>query len=406
MNIELVRILDYYLGIPLCLFGTFLLGILDICRPKPPAKRPENVLFVELSEMGSVILADPAMAKIRKELHANLFFVIFRKNSESLQLLNTVPRENVFVMADASIFQVAADLYRFLRWTRSKRIDTVIDLELFSRFTALLSGFSGAVNRVGFHAFHNEGLYRGNFLTHKVAYNPHLHIAKSFIALVNALLTDHQEIPYSKTVISDSELSIRQVAISTEAREMMLTKVAAASPRYSARDDRLVIFNCNASDLIPLRRWPQEHYVSLARQILTDYPGIVILLTGSRSERADKDAIIAAVGDDRCINFAGETRLEELPALYSLSEFMLTNDSGPAHFAAVTAMPTYILFGPETPKIYAPLGHMTPIYSGLACSPCVAATNHRKSVCTDNVCLQVITPEHVFALLRPALEQH
>ena len=40
-------------------------------------------------------------------------------------------------------------------------IDTVIDLELFSRFTALLTGLSGADRRVGFHRFHNEGLYRG-----------------------------------------------------------------------------------------------------------------------------------------------------------------------------------------------------------------------------------------------------
>ena len=80
------------------------------------------------------------------------------------------------------------DTLKFFFWTRKRKIDAVIDLELFSRFTALLTGFSGAPYKVGFHAYYNEGLYRGDFLSHKVAYNPHIHIAKNFIALVNALL--------------------------------------------------------------------------------------------------------------------------------------------------------------------------------------------------------------------------
>jgi len=81
----------------------------------------------------------------------------------------------------------------------------------------------------------------------------------------------------------------------------------------------------------------------------------------------------------------------------------LTNDSGPGHFAAVTDMPTYVFFGPETPALYGSLGKTTPIYAGLACSPCVSAANHRKTVCKDNVCLQVITPDQVYEILRPAL---
>ena len=84
---------------------------------------------------------------------------------------------------------------------------------------------------------------------------------------------------------------------------------------------------------------------------------------------------------------------------------MLSNDSGPPHFASVTGMPTYVFFGPETPKLYGTLGTTTPIYAGLACSPCVSASNHRKTACTDNVCLQVITPEQVFDILRPRLEE-
>jgi ADP-heptose:LPS heptosyltransferase len=82
---------------------------------------------------------------------------------------------------------------------------------------------------------------------------------------------------------------------------------------------------------------------------------------------------------------------------------MVTNDSGPAHFAAAAGLPTIVLFGPETPKLYQPLGNSRAIYAGLACSPCVSAHNHRKTACTDNVCMQAITVEEVYAAVADVL---
>jgi ADP-heptose:LPS heptosyltransferase len=84
---------------------------------------------------------------------------------------------------------------------------------------------------------------------------------------------------------------------------------------------------------------------------------------------------------------------------------MVTNDSGPPHFAAITDMPSFVIFGPETPALYGSLGKTTPIYAGLACSPCVSAANHRKTACKDNVCLQVIKPLQVFEAIGSDLEK-
>ena len=108
-----------------------------------------------------------------------------------------------------------------------RHLDTVVDLELFSRFTALLTGFAGANRRVGFHRFHNEGLYRGEMLTHRVAYNPHIHVAKNFIALVDALLATKPEVPYSKTVIGDDEIAAPVIRPPAGAREAMLARLKA-----------------------------------------------------------------------------------------------------------------------------------------------------------------------------------
>src|SRR5262249_53287473 len=156
---------------------------------------PKKVLFIELSEMGSTILADPAMQKLKKATGADLYFLIFERCKESLWLLPTVPTHHVCTIRETNVCTLAADVLRYTLWALRQGIDTVIYLELFSRFTALLTFLSGARNRVGFYAYHHEGLYRGELLTHRVSYNPHLHIAKNFLALVAALLSLNKEMP-------------------------------------------------------------------------------------------------------------------------------------------------------------------------------------------------------------------
>ena len=398
MNIDLMRQVDYWAGVPLSFLSTYLLKPLFALQ-KP--KKPSKVLLIELSEMGSTILCDPAMQKL-KESGCELFFVIFKKNEPSLRLLNTVTPENTFTIREDSLSTLAVDTLSFLVWCRKKGIDSVIDLELFSRFTALLTGFCGATNRVGFHAFFNEGLYRGDMLTHKVAYNPHIHIAKNFISLTNALLSSAPETPYSKKAVTDGEIKLEKAEIKEEAKAAIVEKIKWALPLYD-ESKRIVIFNANASDLMPLRRWPRKYYIELGRKLLESYGDIIILLTGAPSEREGLDIIRAALGD-RCVNFAGLTGFSELAPLYAVSRLMLTNDSGPAHFAAVTDLPTFVFFGPETPALYGSLGNFTPIYAGLACSPCVSAANHRKSACDDNQCVKVISPDFVYGVLKKELD--
>ncbi len=405
MKVDTMRKMDYFVGVPLCFAGTIIKKLFALFAKPRTGSRPGNIMLIELSEMGSTILADPAMQKLKLALQANIFFVIFKRNRPSLGLLGTVPQENIYTIDDSSFLALVADAVKLPFWSRRKDIDTIIDMELFSRFSALLTGFSGARYTVGFHAFHNEGLYRGDFLTHKVSYNPHQHMSKNFIALANALIKDKAEIPFSKTFISDDETKLRKLDTGELAQESIRRKIKEVFPAYEAGLHRIILFNANASELLPIRRWPQKHYIILAGIILDSYPDVVILLTGGEDDRAWLEAISSAARNERCINFAGQTSLAELPALYSVSAFMLSNDSGPPHFASVTDMPVFVFFGPETPKLYCPLGNATPIYANLACSPCVSAANHRKTVCSDNVCLQVISPEQVYGIVRPMLDE-
>jgi ADP-heptose:LPS heptosyltransferase len=404
MKVDTMRWIDYYVGVPLCFLGSICYKFILLVK-KRNKETPRNILFIELSEMGSAILVDPAMRKLQREIRANIHFAIFKKNKPSLDLLKTVPQENIYTIREDSMPAFVLDTIKLFFWTRRRKIDSVIDLELFSRFTALLAGFCGAPVKVGFHAYYNEGLYRGSFLSHKVAYNPHIHIAKNFIALVNALLARTEEIPYSKTQIADKEISLVKVQVSAAEKQSVIDIIRSCHNEYTPEKHKIILINPNASELLIQRRWPPQHYIQLIKKILAECSGAIILITGDPRESEEAQQLKEEVKSDRCVNFAGKVTFAQLPLLYSVSEFMITNDSGPGHFAAVTEMPTFVIFGPETPALYGSLGKTTPIYAGLACSPCVSAANHRKTACKDNVCLQVIKPEHVFAAIKPNLDK-
>jgi ADP-heptose:LPS heptosyltransferase len=134
-------------------------------------------------------------------------------------------------------------------------------------------------------------------------------------------------------------------------------------------------------------------------------PHTTIVVMGLPDARPYADAIVRATGAARCIDFTGKTAsLREVVTLLAMGRVLVTNDSGPAHIAALTAIRNVVLFGPETPKLYGPLGdHATPLYAGLACSPCVGATNHRHTVCRDNKCLQAIAVGQVLDVVVAAV---
>ncbi|NOQ32373.1 MAG: glycosyltransferase family 9 protein [Helicobacteraceae bacterium] len=404
MNVDMMRNVDYYVGVPLCAITSAFKKIYHTVVSEATIK-PHNVLLIELSEMGSAILVDPAMRKLSENIDGELYFVIFSKNAVSLNLLGTVKEENIFKIDESSIINLATSSLKFLKWCRKKNIDSVIDLELFSRFTALLTASCGAVNRVGFHAFHNEGLYRGDLLSKKVAYNAHQHISKNFIALVDTLLSKKDELPFLKREIKDEEVVIAKAPINPQIQTRVLEVIASKYEGFTKEKNPIILVNANASDLLPQRRWDKTNYAEVIKQILEFNENAIVLLTGAPAEHDGAQVLVDLVKSDRCINFAGAIKFLELPSLYYSSAFMLTNDSGPAHFSSITDMHTFVIFGPETPALYGSLGPTTPIYSHLSCSPCVSASNHRKTPCSDNQCIQVITPEWVFNVIKPHMEK-
>ena len=410
ISVNTMRAIDHWVGVPLCAVASPIVALIDGIKNifGTNQDEPRKLLFIELSEMGSAILVDPAMRNAQAR-GAELFFLIFKSNRASLTLLNTVKPENIFTIDSSSLGGLIKDTLKFLLVARKHRIDTVIDLELFSRFTALLTGLCGARRRVGYHIFHGEGLWRGFMLTRKVHYNPHIHITKNFLSLIHAAFAKEIEVPFSKIHIADSEVRLEQAVVDptvlNQVRERIEKLSATFGITFKQGAQRLILVNPNASDLLPQRRWAQQRFSELIQGLNQRYPDDLILITGSPAEFEYVEKVRAVANVKNALNFAGQVSFAELPPLYTLSDVMVTNDSGPGHFSAVTPLRTVVLFGPETPALYGSIGKSIAISANLACSPCVSAANHRKTPCHDNVCMQAITVAQVLEKMTHQLNE-
>jgi ADP-heptose:LPS heptosyltransferase len=138
--------------------------------------------------------------------------------------------------------------------------------------------------------------------------------------------------------------------------------------------------------------------------VVEKWEDVLVLITGAPAEREEALQMQQKVGHPRFRSFAGMHKLNAITALYNISAVLVSNDSGPAHFSAITPIRSIVLFGPETPKLYGSLGNTEAIWAALACSPCVTAANQKNSACDDAVCMRMITPERVMESIRGVLD--
>jgi ADP-heptose:LPS heptosyltransferase len=391
MTIRFQRAVDRCLGVPIC----GLLSLLYRLRPRratlPP---PRRILVILLSEMGSLVLAQPMFARLKQRYpNASIHALLFARNREVLDLLNVVPKEYVLAVDDRSLGKFLIGSLRVLRALWSLRFDVVIDCELFARVSSVFSGLSAAQVRVGFYRHTQEGLYRGSFINRRVLYNPYRHLSLQFLTLAAAI--------ESRTFPPDKETSLSAceppplLAFPPEELEQAAAKLHADFPLI--KDKRLILVYPSGG-LLPIRAWPLEHYFQLCDSLLEQ--GYAIGIIGLPADKLLAQAVVVHCRTPTCIDLTGYTgSVRHLLALFHSASLLITNDGGPGQFAALTPVPTIILFGPETPLLYGSLARNSFCFHlPLPCSPCLTAYNHRTSPCDgDNQCLKRISPEQVLA---------
>jgi len=377
--------LDWLIGVPLCALA-FVLRLpfrawAGARRPGPP----RSILVIKFLGMGSVLLSTPVLQRLRETCpDAKVTFLTLDPNAELVRRLSCV--DEVLSVPKTSLPRLLFAVPRLLLELRRRRFDVALDLEFYSRLSALIAWGSGARQRIGFFV---RGRWRGSVLTDTVYFNPTLPFGEAVVALLRPLgLEDGVAADLIAPTVPSDE------AEASWARLQTLGVPA---------DGAVVVVNVNASDLCDERRWPEDRFAELVTRFEEEIASVGrLVFIGGPGETGPVRRVLEQVGEDArplCLDLAGRTTLAELTVLLGRASLLITNDSGPLHLAASLGTPTISLFGPETPALYGPVGdnHLV-FYAGHWCSPCLTVYNAKIAWCDgDNVCMRRISVDAVVA---------
>lgn len=107
----------------------------------------------------------------------------------------------------------------------------------------------------------------------------------------------------------------------------------------------------------PGKAWPPEHYAELARRLAADQCEIWVL--GGPQEKSIAQNI-CQLGGALVHDLTGNDLRNAIIALSS-ADVAVTNDSGLMHIAAAIGTPTVAIFGPTSPRLWAPLNPLAAI---------------------------------------------
>ena len=146
------------------------------------------------------------------------------------------------------------------------------------------------------------------------------------------------------------------------------------APEIRLRTGRRIVIHPGAARAV--RRWPVERFAEVSRRLATDGWEIETL-----ADALPADALFDAL---------------------ARADFFLGNDSGPGHVAALLGVPTFTIFGPQLPELFAPQHPQAAWIEGAPCphKPCFDACRFPQPNC-----LLEISVDTVMARLRAWLPQ-
>lgn len=159
------------------------------------------------------------------------------------------------------------------------------------------------------------------------------------------------------------------------------------------RGPRLAVL-CPGAEFGPAKRWPVEHFATLARELHAS--GWTIWIVGSHKDAAIGDSI-EQLSEGAAINLCGRTQLADAIDLLSGADVVVTNDSGLMHVAAALDKPLVALYGSSSPEFTPPLAQRVAILQHpVPCSPCFERTCRYGHL----NCLTQLSPARVLEAIR------
>jgi heptosyltransferase II len=332
--------------------------------------------------VGDVVMATPALRALRQRFPRDRMVGICKPYVAAV--LDGAP------WLDATVFLDRAGAWS-VRWPavawrlRAEKFDLAV---LFANTfrSALVAAMAGATHRVG---FNRHG--RGAFLTDT------LESARDDTGRFTPtpILDDYNRLAQAVDCPPPGRLmQLFTTAGDERAADLVCEK-------FRLRDKRELICLNPGAAFGSSKHWPTQSFARLAQELVDRRDCKVLVLCGP-GER-DMAREIATLADRPGVySLAAEPlSLGLTKALVRRATLLATTDSGPRHFAAAFDRPVVTLFGPThiawTETYFQRATHLQ---EAVPCGPC------QKKLCTtDHACMQLLTPDKVFAAISELLSR-
>ncbi len=182
-------------------------------------------------------------------------------------------------------------------------------------------------------------------------------------------------------------------SIPVPALTVQAEKVQSALNDFGLSDDKPVLALCPGAEYGPAKQWPARHYGALAQEKIKQ--GWQVWIFGSQKDHGIAQQINQLI-DQKAVNLCGKTQLAQAIDLMSLSQAVVSNDSGLMHMGAALGVPVVGVYGSSDPNFTPPLGKNCATETlNLDCSPCFKRTcplGHTQ-------CLEKLEPKRVLRAL-------
>lgn len=383
MNLDLIRIIDKYLGFIIALFLAAYITLKKIFVHEKDVNQIRKILVVRLFGFGNLVLAFPAIQKISELFpHAKICLLTINKNMNLYDGINCVDKTIYINVNGFKDFIVS--FLKVVFYLRKEKIDLAVDFEIFAYISAFLLFSVGIRKRVGYKI---EGYLRGPLYTTAVKYNNNQHISKSFYDLavvLGAEKKEHVELIELNVPMAD------RIAVKDFLCENSIDK-----------SDLLVGIHVGSGENFINRRWPESCFARVADYLINEF-NTKIIFTGTKKELFLINNTIHEMKSDKGRVFVADNfNLSQLAFLIKQCRVYFCTDTGPLHLAIAMGVPTVSFFGPNTPLLYGPPLQKKHIYfyENVSCSPCITNYNAKMSKCGKPLCLINITAGKVIASL-------
>jgi lipopolysaccharide heptosyltransferase I len=300
-----------------------------------------RIALVKLSSLGDVVHALPVAATLRAARpNARLTWIVERREAA---VLRGHPALDEVVVADtrgwrrarrpAALRAALADIQALRRRLAEARFDVALDLQGLIKSGAIAAA-TRAPLRIGFAARWGREPLSALFTNRRVMPSPTArHVVEQYLALLAPLGIAERRLQFQLPV--------------TPAAEAVIDEWLAGAGLKPHR--RLVVLNPGAGR--PDKRWPAEHFSTLARRLAQEADAHAVVTWGPGEEGVAR-AIASAAG----VALAPPTGLDALLALLRRASVMVAGDTGPLHMAAALGTPCVGLYGPTSAARNGPYG--------------------------------------------------